>query len=1034
MKNAFKILPVILFLQFFFIDGFAQITAIYKNSEAEYRLATELFQNEKYSAAQKKYTYVINALEHYASPLRIEAEYFEAICALELYNGDAEYKLNQFLIKHPANTRSNLINFQLGKLTYRNKKYNSAKKYFEKVEILDLDQNELAEYYFKLGYSYFKTGEIDKANNAFSKVINTSSKYSSPSEYFIAHMQYESGKYDEALEGFNKLKSDKNFSSIAPYYIAQIQYLKGNYQEVINEGDQLIRHASPKRKSELNRIIGGSYYRLDKYNKALPYLLDYLNQSSGLQNEEFYYEIGYAYFKNDKYNEAIQYLQKATTSGDSTTQYAYYYLGACYLNTGQKQFASDAFSSAYKLSFNKEIKEDALFNMAQLAFDMSSDPYNTAIRSLKDYLKNYPNSSRNDEAYHFLFKISMATGKYKDALESLENIKEKGKDYDRNYQKISFYRGIELFNQFEYDAAITMFKKSSELKVNRLITAESIFWTGESFYRKKNYWGSKKYFTSFLKTPGARDLSKYNMANYNLGYVYFKSKDYKNAFSYFKKFIAGLSNEAPPTVADAFLRMGDAQFIAKKYRDAIRYYGNAIKIDAINVDYALFQKAIASGIILKYDQEIKSLIELINNYPKSTYLDDALFELGNTYLIINDNENALICFKKIEKNHPTSDFAVKSRLKSGLIFYNSGQNQLALTSFKNVVRDYPSTPYSKEALVSIRNIYMDDNNVDEFITYTQDIPNADISINEQDSITFVAAENKYMEGDCNSSSTSFENYIKKFPNGVYVTHAAYYRADCFAREEKYEDALEYYEIVINRTPSEFTEDALRKASGITYTLEKYEKSQRYFTRLIQYASTIAILTEAIYGQMISNHKLNKPDDVISSASKLLKSDKLTDEMRLEALVLKASSLYELEDILLAKSDFKTIVSISKNETGAEAKYMIAKIEFELLNYDEAEKNVFDLINQYSAYDYWVANSFILLADIYLVQGNNFQAKQTLQSIIENYEGDELKDAAIQKYEAIIEKEDQQNELLIESDTLTDQPEVIEIEGESIDLN
>ena len=36
-------------------------------------------------------------------------------------------------------------------------------------------------------------------------------------------------------------------------------------------------------------------------------------------------------------------------------------------------------------------------------------------------------------------------------------------------------------------------------------------------------------------------------------------------------------------------------------------------------------------------------------------------------------------------------------------------------------------------------------------------------------------------------------------------------------------------------------------------------------------------------------------------------------------------------------------------------------------------------------DYWLAKSFILWADIFHSRGNDVQARQTLQSIIDNYE-------------------------------------------------
>jgi hypothetical protein len=45
-----------------------------------------------------------------------------------------------------------------------------------------------------------------------------------------------------------------------------------------------------------------------------------------------------------------------------------------------------------------------------------------------------------------------------------------------------------------------------------------------------------------------------------------------------------------------------------------------------------------------------------------------------------------------------------------------------------------------------------------------------------------------------------------------------------------------------------------------------------------------------------------------------------------------------------------------------------------------------------------------LGDIYLEKGNSFQAKHTYLSIIENYDGEDLKQIATEKYDKIIEKE------------------------------
>ena len=71
--------------------------------------------------------------------------------------------------------------------------------------------------------------------------------------------------------------------------------------------------------------------------------------------------------------------------------------------------------------------------------------------------------------------------------------------------------------------------------------------------------------------------------------------------------------------------------------------------------------------------------------------------------------------------------------------------------------------------------------------------------------------------------------------------------------------------------------------------------------------------------------------------------------------------------------------------------------------DLAEKLIFEMPDQFSD-DFYIAKSFILLSDIYLKKENKFQAKATLESIIDNYDGDDLKIIAQKKREDIIESD------------------------------
>ena len=712
------------------------------------------------------------------------------------------------------------------------------------------------------------------------------------------------------------------------------------------------------------------------------------------------YQIGYTYFIRENYKAAIQNFQKAVGEDDELAQSAYYHLGYCYLQTEQKKYASNAFSSAYKLDFDRDISEDALFNYAKLTMEVASDPYNSSISALEDYIEKYPESERVDEAYSFLANLYLTTNNYRQALASVERIKSRNAKLQEAYQKICFYRGLELFNENNLDEAITLLKTAAVENHDKTIAAEANLWIGEAFYRQNNTWGSIKYYKEFLNTPGASSLEVYSSAYYNLGYTYFNKKDYSNAISWFGKYINYKGSSDSRLVADARIRLGDCYFINKDYSQAIRYYNNAIRSGDGKTDYALYQKAIAQGASGMFNDKTLTLKELINSKSKSTYKDDAKYELAVTYMLLNKNNNALTWFNRLIKDHPDSRFAIKSLLKTGLIYYNENRNDKALTALKLVVKNYPGTPDSREALNSIRNIYIDQNRVNEYYAYAESLSFADVSFSEQDSITYIAAENLYMENNCDEAIGAFGSYLEKFPYGTFSVNASYYKAECELKANNKTDALTDLEFVIRQPTSGFTESSLLQAARLSMEMEKWDKALNYYTRLSEYAEYKENELEAMEGMMDCNYNLEQWANAITSAMVMLSNEKIDDDRINKAHYVMAKSYMAMDNLENAKIEFSITQKLSDNVEGAESKYMVAYIDFVMGKYTEAENGIFELADTYGSYDYWVAKSFLLLSDVYLATDNEFQARETLKSIIENYSGPDLGEIAAQKLSEI----------------------------------
>jgi len=308
------------------------------------------------------------------------------------------------------------------------------------------------------------------------------------------------------------------------------------------------------------RLIGEAYYRKGMYAEALPYLEKYRDKTTNLTREDKY-ELGYAYYQTGKIDDAINWFEKSSMGENIMGQSALYHLGDCFLRKGDKSKARAAFSSASGMNFNKDIKEDALFNYAKLTYELSYSPFNEALRAFYDYLTLYPNTKRTDEVYSYLVTAFLSTRNYKDALTYIQKITNKDDKIKKAYQRIAFFRGIELFNNADFPNALVMFDLSlTNGNYDAELKARALFWRAESLFKTNDISTAEDGYKNFIETSGSFGLDEYKMAHYSLGYCAFNQKKYPEAASWFRKYLslAGMAKTA--IVADACNRVGDCFF------------------------------------------------------------------------------------------------------------------------------------------------------------------------------------------------------------------------------------------------------------------------------------------------------------------------------------------------------------------------------------------------------------------------------------------------------------------------------------------
>ncbi|MFZ1329813.1 MAG: tetratricopeptide repeat protein, partial [Chitinophagaceae bacterium] len=337
-------------------------------------------------------------------------------------------------------------------------------------------------------------------------------------------------------------------------------------------------------------------------------------------------------------------------------------------------------------------------------------------------------------------------------------------------------------------------------------------------------------------------------------------------------------------------------------------------------------------------------------------------------------------------------------------YYNLNNNGEALRQFKILIDKYPNSPEAEDALDNIKTIYIEDGKPEEYAGFMRDAGRP-LSVSTEDSLTYAAAEKRYDDQDMNGALTGFNNYLQKFPNGVYALDANFNRAEIYNSKKDWNNALVGYDMVAANAPNRYAERAVLTAARINFfELKNYVRAESFYIQLKQITASQENKLEAMRGLLRSQYQQQKWTEAVENAKELTEAKGSSADDKTLANMAIAKSYQVGGQYDLAIANFKSVVQLNKAALAAEARYEIANCWFQVNKLNEAEKAAFETINKSGSYDYWVTKGYILLGDIYFRQKDYFNAKATFQSIVDNTINAELKNEAQEKLSRVTEEE------------------------------
>ena len=917
---------------------------------------------------------------------RQEYELQRALTTFENDHQKGRSLMMKYIADYPNTSQKELLNTYIALSHYLDGDFESACALFAEGDMSRLPKDERQRASLYQALSMLETGNEGYAVDALQRLKVESKRYATDAIFHIAVIDYEHNRLDEAYSGFKSVQMSDSYYLDVPYYLAAIEMKRGNNDAAYSIAERFIAdHGDKMQGVKMQQIIGAVEFNNGNYDKATEALETYMDKYPQPQRIAMY-QLALSLYNNGEHNRAKELFDNCTTVDDELSQNSLLHKGMIALEQDDANSARLAFELASQMTHNDKIREEALFNYAMCLHKANHSAFGEGVRTFERFLNEYPNSEHASTIGEQLVDVYMNTKSYNVALESIDKINNPSGKILKAKQNILYRLGVQEFINGNNRMSIDYMNRSLELaRYDKETQADALFWKGEALYKVGELASADKQYRQAAALGGTNG----NKAVYGSAYVLFQNKEYSKARTEFERFVRNAKSEDSGTIADAYSRIGDCYYYQRQFNTAKEYYDKATSIDSRNADYSLFRSAITLGMSKNYEGKAQTLRELIAEYPSSAYSEQAYYELGRTYIEQGKQNEGLAMYDKLVQRFPQSQLARRAATEKAMVYNSRNDYDNAIKAYKTIIEQYPHSDEAQIALQDLKNIYIEMGNVSAYADYVAGTSGLQkVNSNELDTLAYTAAERFYSKRELSKAEAKFNEYLESFPQGAFRLNSHYYLALIQNNNKDYDTALKNLKAVTGYPDNKFSEEAYVLAGEIHYGKREFESSIAAFKEVLAITIQDERRTAAHMNIMRAARQIKDHDETINSASQLIGKSNLEPEWEREAMFSRAKANIALGKADDAMDDLEPLAEDTRTKEGAESKYLLAELMFADGQHTECEEEILDYIEVSTPHTYWLARSFVLLSDVYAIQGKTMEARQYLISLQNNYDEDD----------------------------------------------
>lgn len=195
----------------------------------------------------------------------------------------------------------------------------------------------------------------------------------------------------------------------------------------------------------------------------------------------------------------------------------------------------------------------------------------------------------------------------------------------------------------------------------------------------------------------------------------------------------------------------------------------------------------------QYTRAIRKCRMLIDEYPESDLVDDALFLMGKSHLRLGEYSDAIRNFDIVMTNFAESEFVEESIYLKSLAHLGRGEEEIGLEWFARLREVYPEGRFGAEALFRLGDAYAQDGKHDQAISYYREFLTLYPKRPERSRVLLSLARAQFDAERLNDAIATLEDFDPSKVSPESAFEAKYLRVNALLEADRAEEAEPFLE-------------------------------------------------------------------------------------------------------------------------------------------------------------------------------------------------------------------------------------------------